>query len=103
MFTSLEVIIVGDLVLLDLVKVTVGVLVGSGHGNKVSSKVLLELDALPGVVDVIAVSPELRRLLRVELSAKDGVVLSFDRGGESCAVGHETLCCYIPELGKTFV
>jgi len=52
--------------------------IGSGHTYEELRKVLMEKDALPGMVDIWVINELLGRLLRMILSGKDGVVFGFD-------------------------
>jgi len=55
------------------------------------------------MVDVVAVDPEFRGLLRVVLRGENRVGLCFNGGDEMCSVRHLAESGDVPEAGETFV
>lgn len=68
-------LVVADVVGLVLGVGAEGLGVFSGHHHELFGKHLLKLDALPAVIDVVAVTPDLRWFFWMELSAHYWVFL----------------------------
>lgn len=97
--------VVGDLILLNIVKVSLSkfVWISSWHLDQELSEMLLDLDRLPGVVDVQSINPERWWLLWVVLSTKEWVVLGLNGCDERRTVWHQAVRGHVPELFEVSV